>query len=532
MKRRGSEFQRALKERLHGPGSAERTWVFVPYDQLNDGLGILRERAPEELGIVLVESPAKAARRPYHKQKLALVLANLRHFALEQAARGVDVRHVVAGPEGYRGAVERAARELGPLVVHAPAERELRVELRPLVGSAVIARPHTGWLTSHDQFARATGGKAPYRMDTFYRLVRRETGILMERGKPVGGKLSFDTENRKPWRGSPPAPEPPRFTPDPVTDEVGRLVQRHYAEHPGEIDLTTLPATEADADTTWRWARETCLPHFGPYEDAMSRTSSGLFHTRISALLNLHRLLPARVIHDVLALDIPLASREGFVRQVLGWREFVRHVHRATDGFRKLPSGPEPEAAPSFLGAHRPLPNAYWGKRSGLACLDHVVADVFREGYSHHITRLMVLGNLATLLDVSPRALTDWFWFAYVDAYDWVVEPNVLAMATFGAGELMTTKPYVAGSAYIDRMGDYCGACRFSPGSTCPITRLYWAFLGRHEAALAGNVRIAMPLRSLAKRSADERARDARVFDWVSRSLAHGDTLTPDGAPD
>ena len=165
------------------------------------------------------------------------------------------------------------------------------------------------------------------------------------------------------------------------------------------------------------------------------------------------------------------------------------------------------------------LPPAYWGKPSGLGCLDRVVADVFREGYSHHITRLMVLGNLATLLDVSPRALTDWFWFAYVDAYDWVVEPNVLAMATYGAGDLMTTKPYISGSAYLDRMSDYCASCRFDPKSTCPVTRLYWAFLGRHEAQLAGNQRIAMPLRSLAKRSPEERARDARVFEWVSHAL-------------
>ena len=531
MEQPGSEFRRALKERLHGPRSKTRTWVYVPYDQLHDGLGALATLPPEELGIVLVESPEKAGRRPYHKQKLALVLANLRHFALEQAARGVDVRHVVAGAGGYRGALEQAARELGPLVVHEPAERELREELRPLLGTALSARPHTGWLTTQEQFTRATGGAPPYRMDAFYRLVRKDTGILMERGKPVGGKLSFDAENRKAWRGTPSAPAPLRFAPDAVTDEVGRLVERNYASHPGELDLSMLPATLADAEATWRWALDACLPHFGPYEDAMSRASSGLFHTRISALLNLHRLLPTRVVADVLAADLPLQSREGFVRQVLGWREFVRHVHLATDGFRKLPWGPEPDAAPSFLGAKRSLPQAYWGKPSGLGCLDHVVADVFREGYSHHITRLMVLGNLATLLDVSPRALTDWFWFAYVDAYDWVVEPNVLAMATFGAGDLMTTKPYVAGSAYIHRMSDYCGGCGFDPKSTCPITRLYWAFLGRHEAQLSGNMRMAMPLRSLEKRAPEERARDGRVFDWVSETLAQGGVLTPDGTP-
>ena len=264
----------------------------------------------------------------------------------------------------------------------------------------------------------------------------------------------------------------------------------------------------------------------------MSSRSSGLFHTRISALLNLHRLLPSRAIADVAGMTLPLASQEGFIRQILGWREFVRHVHRATDGFRNLPGGapsiaerpgdggyarwagkpwgeslrpagsgqaaagsdrnapeagdPEGGATPSALGASEPLPPAFWGTLSGLTCLDRVVADVWAEGYSHHITRLMVLANLATLLDVSPRELTDWFWIAYTDAYDWVVEPNVLGMGTYAVGDLMTTKPYVSGAAYIARMSDYCDRCAFDPKTTCPITRLYWAFFARHEGRLQG----------------------------------------------
>jgi deoxyribodipyrimidine photolyase-related protein len=236
---------------------------------------------------------------------------------------------------------------------------------------------------------------------------------------------------------------------------------------------------------------------------------------------------------DVAALELPLASREGFVRQVLGWREFVRHVHEATDGFRRLPDGSEPPqddagaACPSFLGADRALPPAFWGARSGLACLDGVVADVWREAWSHHITRLMVLANLATLLDVLPRALTDWFWVAYLDAYDWVVEPNVLGMGTFALGDLFTTKPYVSGAAYLDRMSDFCGGCRFSPKRDCPVTPLYWAFLARHRKRLAGNPRLILPLRSLAKRSPEQRAADARVFERVSEALAVGKELAP-----
>jgi deoxyribodipyrimidine photolyase-related protein len=363
-------------------------------------------------------------------------------------------------------------------------------------------------------------------MDRFYRHVRRRTGLLMEDGKPEGGKWSFDPENRRPWPGDPEPPEPPRFPRDPIKEEVGRLVEERFAAHPGRLDLDSLPATAEDARTLWRRAREECLANFGPYEDAMTTRSSGLFHTRISALLNLHRLLPEEVVRDAAGAEAPLASREGFVRQVLGWREFVRHVHRETDGFRSL----DPDGAPSHLGARGRLPPAYWGTPSGLRCLDRVVGEVWEEGYSHHITRLMVLGNLATLLDVSPRELTDWFWVAYTDAYDWVVEPNVLGMATFGAGDLMTTKPYVSGAPYIHRMSDYCGECAFDPKRDCPVTRLYWAFLSRHEEALAGNPRMRPVMSTLRKRSREKRTADSEVFERTRRRLLAGQRL--DGGQD
>lgn len=218
---------------------------------------------------------------------------------------------------------------------------------------------------------------------------------------------------------------PPRFAAADVTREVCALVRSRFSDHPGVLDEGALPATRADAEALWSHARLSCLSSFGPFEDAMSTRPRSLFHTRVSALLNIYRLLPRRVVHDVATDDdVPLASREAFVRQVLGWREFVRHVHVATDGFRAVPST-------SVLGAHEKLPAAWWpssgtahaeapwrGAPSGLSCLDHVVDDVWSEGYSHHITRLMVLGNIATLLDVEPRALSDWFWVAYVDAYD------------------------------------------------------------------------------------------------------------------
>ncbi len=538
------------------PKKKRRWWVFIPYDQLSDRIGPLSREKPGSLGIILVESLWKAACRPYHKQKLALILANLRHFALEQARRGVAVKHVIT-PEPYHKALEPLIPELGTISAMVPAERELRMDLQRLVdrkGLKLI--PHEGWLTSRAQFKAGAKKGPPWRMDAFYRYIRRDTGILMRDNRPEGDKFSFDAENRLPWRGKPAPPDPPLFPRDPIKEEVGELIRREFAYHPGRLDLDALPGTREDAETLWSWAKRECLPRFGPYEDAMSLKSTGLFHTRISALMNIHRLLPSRIVSDSLSMDLPLGSQEGFIRQVLGWREFVNHVHLATDGFRNLPTNRPPidpspgdggykrwsgkswkskqtpnhldgGAAPSALGGEMPLPPAFWGEKSGLACLDQVVSAVWEEGYSHHITRLMILSNLANLLDVRPRELTDWFWIAYTDAYDWVVEPNVLGMGTFGLGELMITKPYVSGAAYINRMSDYCSACAFNPKNDCPITPLYWAFLARHQKKLGDNPRLRMPYVSLKKRSKGRRGKDRATFQILRDRLMAAEPVTP-----
>ena len=488
-------FTKELTRRNSDPSG--RCWTYVPYDQLTDAIGPLARLEPGDAGIVLIESEWKGRRRPYHKQKLALILANTRQFALEQAARGVSVRHIVTrGP--YREGLKSAIEELGPLRVMRPAERELRMDIAPLVGSGLVVERHEGWLTTDDDFDEGAGER-PWRMDTFYRHVRQRTGVLIDAdNKPQGGKYSHDADNREFWTGDPPAPEPLVFEPDEITREVGGLIEARFGHHPGTLNLSRLPATREDAERLWLWAMRSCMTHFGPYEDAMSTRSRTIFHTLISSVLNIHRLLPRQVVADVLELDIPLSSKEGFVRQVLGWREFVRHVSERTDGFRSFgaviddvgdagfgryrgeewttpavaDSPPSDQGAPNFLEATSPLPPAFWGAPSGLSCLDRVVSDVWETGYGHHITRLMILSNLATLLEIGPRELTDWFWVAYTDAYDWVVEPNVLGMGTFAAGGCMTTKPYVSGAAYIHRMSDYCEGCRFDPKRTCPITRL------------------------------------------------------------
>lgn len=542
-----SPFLKAL--RASDPGQrAARSWWYLAYDQLH--LNFLPDRPGSELGVVLVEWPGKARRRPYHRQKLALLLSNQRHFALELQARGIAVDYRISD-EGYSAALIEAARAHGGLEGVTPAEREHRNDLAPAVAAkALRLGPHPGWMTTALDFEGHTPGP-PWRLDTFYRRARQRTGLLMDGAKPQGGRYSFDTENRRPWRGSPPAPVLPHFVSDAITREVATLIEAHFPDHPGTLRLEQLPCTAQDAEVLVTWFLEEALPHFGPYEDAMARSARTLFHSRLSGLLNLHRVWPRALVDRVVAQEVPLASKEGFVRQVLGWREFVHHVHRATDGFRRLPEGPVPVqsgpgdagfgawkgqkwrsqsggdggACPSALGAARPLPPAYWGQPSGLACLDEVVRSVWEEGYSHHITRLMVLANLGTLLDVDPRALTDWFWVAYQDAYDWVVEPNVLAMGTFATGPLMTTKPYVSGAAYLAKMTDYCGGCRFDPKKDCPITPLYWAYLGRNQAKLKSNPRLQVVMAAERKRTPEQRAQDQATFERISDTLGRGQRL-------
>ena len=535
-----------------------RRWIYIPYDRFTGRVGPLTEQPASASGIVIVESTAKAHRRPYHKKKLVLLISNMRHFALEQAARGVRVLYHFS-PLSHGEALRQLQleRKLPTLTVMRPAERELRLDLAEAVrnGLRLNEVPDTAWLTEIADFTGVYGNyrkdkgrinTQSYVMDRFYRAMRQKTGILMRNGKPIGGQFSFDADNRNPYKGEIPIPTPPCFPPDDITAEVIDYVAKRYAHHFGSIDNFALPCTQADCDRMWAFALEHLLPTFGPFEDAMRDDQPQLFHSKTSPLVNLARLLPQQLVHDVEDASqrglIPLASAEGFIRQLLGWREFMRHLHEQTDGYRLLdvpeqhptrpqetsPDADEPAdpyaaashkqsptsdpykgAKPSALHASLPLPAVYWGVKSGLHCMDTVVAQVVDEGWSHHITRLMVLSNLANLCGFSPRELTDWFWFAYVDAYDWVVEPNVLGMATYADGGLTATKPYVSGAAYINRMSNYCPHCQYDPKKSltpdaCPFTALYWTFLERNQDTLANNFRLRMPYNTLRKKPASE----------------------------
>ncbi|MGD9817332.1 MAG: cryptochrome/photolyase family protein [Desulfomonilaceae bacterium] len=544
-----SKFIQAL--RAVNPDPANRRWIYVPYDQLSSVHEVHSREDPRNLGFILIENSWKAFQRPYHKSKLALILSNMRNFAIEQAKLGVSIRYVV-GSESYAKLLQPLVEELGEIAVSRPAERELRCDLKPLVDKGAIrVESHKGWMTDSSVFGRSINSNGKARMDAFYRLARQKTGVLMEGEKPIGRKYSFDVENRRPWKGEPRPPEIPVFPRNDLKEEVIRLVEEKFKDHPGKIRSENLPCTLEDAHSIWSWAKEECLENFGPYEDAMSSSSSGLFHTRISALLNIGRLSASRVVQDVELLNIPFSSKEGFIRQVLGWREYVRHCHEFTDGFRVLDSSSnsaelssrcsrnyfkegseqmylaEPGASPNFLDSFEQLPPVFWGLKSGFNCLDSVVWDVWNEAYSHHITRLMILANFGSILDICPRQLTDWFWVAYQDAYDWVVEPNVFGMGLFAIGDWMTTKPYVSGAAYINKMSDYCKFCNFDPSENCPVTNLYWAYLNRHRDKLLNNKRLNIVMSALGKRDNAKKQYDKSVYRLVSRVLAEGETLNP-----
>lgn len=489
-------FLRAIRRFAPAPGHRPQRWVVVFYDQLRPAHPLLTG-PPADTGVLYIETTAKPARRRYHARKLVLLLSAMRHDAEARGLAGHAVRYHVS-EQWYDGAIAEARERdaLGELHALEPAEAEVREPLRAL--SWLTLHPNTLFVTDTAFYRRVFPKHGSRRLETFYRAARVETGLLMDGCVPVGGAWNYDAENRKPWKGEPPAPAPLTFAPDAITREVMALVATRYPASLGSVDGFALPVTATDAARVVDAFVSERLAWFGPFEDAMAIDAPELFHSLLSAPLNLGLVDPLALCRRVEAAyragAVPLASAEGFIRQVIGWREFVRHVyeeHRAH------------YASANALDARLPLPSWYWGTSSGLRCLDTTVGQVLDQGYSHHITRLMVLSNIATLLGVDPQALNRWFWEAYVDAYEWVVTPNVVGMATWADGGIVGSKPYVSSGKYIQRMGpSLCASCQFDPAKTsgpdaCPLNHLYWDFLERHRGRFARNVRMTVPLAAL-----------------------------------
>ncbi len=469
-----------------------RRWLF------GDQLGRHFLDTPDQ-PVLLVESKAVFARRRFHRAKAHLVLSAMRHRAAELGDR---CRYVRAGT--YREALA-AVRE--PVTVCHPTSHAALRFVASLDGVSVL--PARGFVSTLDEFRAWADGRGRRRllMEDFYRDARRRHGVLMDGAEPVGGRWNFDADNREPppKSGSLGVAEPWWPTEDDIDDEVRRDLDRWAAA--GEVSFIgddgprRFAATRREALAVLRHFLDHRLPTFGRYEDAMLAADDWMAHSLLSAPMNLGLLDPLEVVRRAEQAyrdgAAPLAAVEGFVRQVLGWRDYVWHLYwYLGDDYR----------ARNALRATGDLPVWFTSLdadgRVDAACLSGVLRGVREHGWTHHIPRLMVLGNYAMQRGWHPRQVTDWFHRAFVDGYDWVMVPNVVGMSQHADGGVTATKPYAGGGAYINRMSDYCRGCRYDPAtrvgeSACPFTAGYWAFLARNRDALAGNHRLAQPLRGL-----------------------------------
>jgi deoxyribodipyrimidine photolyase-related protein len=501
---------------------ATRRVVIVLGDQLDADAKVFRTFDPCRDAVWMAEVAEESTNPLSSKPRTALFLSAMRHFAQALTARGRTVHYVRLDDPGNRGslAAELAAAiaRLRPqeLAITRPGDWRVLQSLKAVGnrhGLDLNMEEDCHFYASVDEFAAHAKGRKQLRMEYFYREMRRRHAVLMEGEKPVGGRWNYDPDNREafPKDGPGDVPVPARFAPDRITREVIALVNDRFAGHPGELSGFAWPVTRERArDALAHFVAER-LPHFGRWQDAMWPGEAWLWHSHLAAALNLKLLNPREVVAATevayRAGAVPLASAEGFIRQVIGWREFVRGIY-----WTQMPGYLERNA----LGAREPLPGFYWTGRTPMTCLADAIGQTLRHGYAHHIQRLMVTGLYALLLGVDPKAVHAWYLAVYVDAVEWVELPNTLGMSQAADGGLLASKPYIASGKYIQRMsgGSLCARCRFDPkertgARACPFTTLYWDYLMRHERMLSGNPRTVMQTRNLARISPDERKRIA-----------------------
>ena len=491
-----------------------RSLRLVLGDQLSDALSSLKDADEDSDLVLMAEVAAEATYVRHHPKKIALVFAAMRQFAGRLREAGFTVRYVRLDDEGntgsLKGEVERALvdGDFERVVLTEPGEWRLSEDIKgwsDAFGLPVIVREDDRFLCSHDRFRRWADGRKAYRMEFFYREMRRDYDILMDGDEPVGGEWNYDAENRKKLPAS--AKTPPRAfcEPNETVREVLDLVEARFGDHFGDLRPFSFATTHADAERLADDFFERILPGFGDYQDAMAKGEVWLWHSALSMSLNIGLLEPLSLCRRAEEAyrkgRAPLNAVEGFIRQILGWREFVRGLY-----WLKMPGYADLNA----LGADRALPDFYWTGDTDMACLAEAIGQTKREAYSHHIQRLMVTGNFAMLAGVAPKAINDWYLAVYADAFEWVELPNTHGMATFADGGIMASKPYAASGAYINRMSDFCAGCRYDPKAktgdkACPFNPLYWRFLIRHEDRLRSNPRLSMVYRNVDRLSATER---------------------------
>jgi deoxyribodipyrimidine photolyase-related protein len=504
--------------------NTDQQLILVLGDQLSLSLSSLRSADKSRDVVLMSEVMAEATYARHHKKKFVLVFSAMRHFAETLKQEGWQVDYVkledVGNTQSLKGEVERALKRhgLSNVVMTEPGEWRLQQELKH-----IEQLEDTRFLCSHGAFRQWAEGRKELRMEYFYRDMRRQTGLLMQGDKPEGGQWNFDSENRKPAKSDLFAAVPKQFEPDAITQDCIDMTLRIAPDNFGDITPFWFAVTAEQAEQALEHFLQTSLPKFGETQDAMVTGQKFLNHAVLSPYINLGLLDPLHVCRRVEAEykkgRVPIAAAEGFIRQIIGWREYIRGIY-----WLKMPDYAQSNA----LEATRPLPDFYWTGDTKLNCVAQSVKQTKEEAYAHHIQRLMVTGNFALIAGIDPHQVHEWYLAVYIDAYEWVELPNTIGMALHADGGLLGSKPYAASGNYINKMSDYCSNCfydvkqRTGP-KACPFNALYWDFISRHKR-FAKNPRMANICRVYEKfddaekvrikQSADEFLSLLKPVDW------------------
>ncbi len=480
--------------------------VFILGDQLNQQISSLSKCDKSKDLIFMCEVLAETKYVKHHKKKIALIFSAMRHFAQELSQKGFNVIYVnLDDPDNtgsFKNELLRASKQysIGKITVTKPGEYRVLKEIQSLSKQLEIdILEDDRFYSSYDEFQQWAGESQNLRMENFYRFMRKKHNILMHGDKPVGGKWNYDKENRKVPNKSVKIPQTLDCETDGITDSVLDLVEKTFPEHFGDLNPFTFAVTHKQALRILNHFIKHRLPYFGDYQDAMIQDQPFMYHSLISFYLNIGLLLPKEVIHKAqkaLVDDVaPINAVEGFIRQILGWREFVRGIY-----WLRMPE----YADMNFFKAKRKLPEFFWSSDTKLNCLHQCISQTKKYAYAHHIQRLMVLGNFALLTGLIPKHVNEWYLIVYADAFEWVELPNVSGMILFADGGYLASKPYSAGGSYINKMSNYCDSCHYNVKEktgpdACPFNYLYWNFLDQHRDKLANNQRLSMMYATLNK---------------------------------